>query len=53
MDWFLLSDNIFTIDYCIFDLLALERYQLDFWFPPDARRIQANEHFQGRIFARI
>jgi len=28
-----------------------ERYQLDFWFPPDARRIQANEHFQVRVVA--
>ena len=30
----------------------LENYQLDFWFPPDARRIQADEHFQVRVSAK-
>ena len=29
-----------------------ESYQLDFWFPPDARRIQADEHFQVRVSAK-
>ena len=42
----IISDSVFYIVEKV-NFLFLDKFELDFWFPPDARAIQPNEHFQG------